>query len=65
MTIDIKTAAGNIGKRVVIDRDGMQVEVEIINLKVAYGTLKYEVKPISGTGSQWVNADKVETNRPT
>ncbi len=35
------------------------VSVSILDAKKVYGTIRYLITPVSGTGSQWVNADRV------
>lgn len=38
----------------------MTVEVTIRQVKVAFGVLRYLVRPVAGHGDAWVNADRVE-----
>lgn len=43
-----------VGKKATINCFGLQVEVEIKDVKVAYGQERYKVTPISGKGEVWV-----------
>lgn len=49
-----------IGKQGTIAIDSIRVSVYIQNAKTSYGTARYLVTPVSGSGSQWVNADRVQ-----
>ena len=49
----------NLGKPASIAVNGMIVDVTIKAAKHVYGTMRYLITPVSGTGSQWVNADRV------
>jgi hypothetical protein len=37
----------------------VRVSVHIMDGKTAYGTPRYLITPVSGSGQQWVNADRV------
>jgi hypothetical protein len=39
--------------------DGLGVAVEIVNVRQAYGQVRYDVKPVAGTGTVTVAADRV------
>jgi hypothetical protein len=52
----------SIGKIASILFDSIRVNVRILDGKTAYGTPRYLITPVSGTGSQWVNADRVSIN---
>jgi hypothetical protein len=47
---------GNTGS---ILADGLTVQVRITDVKQAYGVVRYAVTPVAGSGSVWVNADRV------
>lgn len=49
-----------IGRRgCIIVNGSMRVAVEIIDVKQAYGNLRYLVKPCDGVGNCWINADSI------
>lgn len=50
---------GKLG-RLTVNDDKLRVDVQIINAKMAYGTLRLEVVPAAGEGSAWVDASRVE-----
>ena len=33
--------------------------VRILDAKIVYGCLRYQVTPLQGTGSTWVNAERI------
>lgn len=39
--------------------DGMKVQVKIIDAKMAWGSLRFLVTPISGSGTAWKDAVSV------
>jgi len=49
-----------IGKQGSILIDSIHVEIRILDAKSSYGTVRYLITPVSGTGSQWVNASRVQ-----
>jgi hypothetical protein len=38
----------------------MYVQFRIMDYKTAYGQSRYLITPVSGTGEQWVSADRVQ-----
>lgn len=48
-----------IGKIANIDQGGLSVDVKILDAKQSYGTTRYLVTPMAGSGEIWVNADRV------
>lgn len=49
-----------VGKHGLLRVDEMQFPVVIRDVKCSYGTDRYEVAPVNGRGTQWVNADRVK-----
>jgi hypothetical protein len=51
-----KEAAELIGKvgMIIAPGLGIGIDVEILDVKTAYGKTRYQVKPWSGTGDCWV-----------
>lgn len=37
----------------------LTIQVTVLDVKQAYGQLRYEVSPVAGTGRKWVAADRV------
>lgn len=56
-----KEAAGFIGKQgmITIPSMGIEVEVEIVDVKTAYGKTRYQVIPLMGEGDCWVENVKI------
>jgi hypothetical protein len=48
-----------IGERGYVASDGLEIAVTIVDVKRAYGNLRYQVEPVSGRGVVWVSADRV------
>jgi hypothetical protein len=48
-----------IGKTALLRTGSFQYEVRIQNAKTAYGNVRYLVTPVSGTGSVWVDSNRV------
>jgi hypothetical protein len=48
-----------IGKQASIYQGGLTVTVRIMDAKQAYGQTRYLVTPVTGSGSVWVNSDRV------
>lgn len=42
-----------------INQGGLTVNVRITDVKQSYGVIRYQVTPISGFGSIWVDATRV------
>ena len=58
--LELSQNIGKIGIFPVYPMDGtLQYKVKILDAKKAYGCPRYLITPVSGTGSQWVNADRV------
>lgn len=45
-----------VGKKGTIDAGGLKVEVEILDVKLAWGKERYEVQPVAGSGKVWVES---------
>jgi hypothetical protein len=43
-----------IGRKADVKLNGMIFEVEVKDVKVSYGTMRYLVTPISGSGECWM-----------
>jgi len=56
----MKDLIGKIGKTVMFMTDDMAFDVEIVNLRKAYGRIDYEVKPIKGAGTKWISSERVK-----
>ena len=40
--------------------DGLGVSVKVLDAKSAYGTIRYLVTPLAGSGSTWVMSNRVK-----
>lgn len=55
---ELARAIGSVGK---LDSDSeFSPDVEVLDLKVSYGQLRYLVRPIAGTGQVWVDNSRVK-----
>lgn len=57
--MSIKELASNIGQEGSILMDGVRVYVRVLDVKQAYGNLRYLITPLSGVGQTWVDAKRV------
>ena len=55
-----KKMAEKIGTCVAVYRDGLHVNCRVEDAKVSYSTLRFLVRPLSGRGEIWVNADSTK-----
>jgi len=49
-----------IGKTASLSLDGMRVNVTVLNAKTSYGSVRFQVSPVSGTGMVWVDSSRVQ-----
>jgi hypothetical protein len=54
---EMTKAIGQTGS--VYFRGECSVFVRIVDAKVSYGTLRYEVQPMAGTGRVWIDATSI------
>lgn len=57
--MNASTLAANIGKTASLLTNDLFVSIRIIDAKSAYGSIRYLVQPIAGSGMVWVSADRV------
>lgn len=61
--MNIKELSARIGKTGTLDiNSDFCPSVEVLDVKVSYGNLRYLVKPVSGSGQVWVNDSRVTLN---
>lgn len=61
LKVSIKELAQAIGAVGKLDaHSDFSPEVEILDLKVSYGQLRYLVRPVAGTGQVWVDSSRVK-----
>ena len=41
----------------------MMFKVEIVDVKTAYGKIRYEIKPLAGRGTAWIEASSIVLDR--
>jgi len=67
-TLTVNTMRPSIGQTVLVRFESIAVKCTVTDAKSAYGRIRLEVRPVSGTGSQWVELDRiagpVEDERP-
>lgn len=49
-----------IGREAVVSLRGIQIPVRILSAKLAYGNVRFQVTPVSGTGTVWVDSNRVK-----
>ena len=49
-----------IGKQGSLGTDGLRIDVTVSDVKKVYGAIRYQVTPVSGTGSVWVDSSRVK-----
>ena len=49
-----------IGKEGLMSAHPFTFQVIVTDVKSVYGTDRLEVRPVAGTGTAWVNADRVK-----
>lgn len=57
-----KDLAAVIGKTGLMQSDKMRFEVEIHDVKQAFGRVDYLVRPVAGKDEAWVSSDRVTVN---
>ena len=57
--MDAKTMSGFIGIEVKLRTNNLLIAVRIINAKRSYGKTRFEVTPIAGSGTTWVERDSL------
>lgn len=56
----MKELLKNIGKLAIFNTEGLRFEVEITNVRKAFGRIDYEIKPLAGADETWVSAARLE-----
>ena len=49
-----------VGKKGYVYLEGLKVEVEILDVKNAYGNIRYLIKPVAGEGEVWKEDVKIK-----
>jgi hypothetical protein len=55
----IKEACTSIGHVGLLELDGFKFPVKIMDVKQSYGSIRFLVSPVAGSGEKWVSADRV------
>jgi hypothetical protein len=55
MDMTARETAALIGQTRKLNHKGMQFEVEVVDIRKAWGRNDAQVKPIAGSGSTWVD----------
>ena len=48
-----------LGTEVEIRCEDLTVTCKVLDMKQAYGKVRYQIEPIRGTGTQWVEAARI------
>ena len=59
MTLTALDMGKNIGLTVHYQVNGLEISCIIENVKQSYGALRYQVKPVVGSGRIWVDASSI------
>lgn len=57
--MSIAQLAQAVGKLAMLRVEGFQVQVEILDIKQAYGNIRYQVVPTNGMGTAWVDESRL------
>lgn len=57
--MNIQQMAALIGEHGHIREGDLTIQVEIINMKQAYGNMRALITPLAGMGETWVNLDRI------
>ena len=55
----VKEMSQNIDKVGRVDLEGLKVQVMVVDARMSYGQMQYQIQPVSGAGAKWVMADRV------
>lgn len=55
----IKMIARNIGKTADLRVEGFVIQVVVEDGKLAYGSVRYQVRPVAGSGLEWVSVERL------
>lgn len=55
----VKEMMQDIGKRGSFYAGGLRIEVEIIDVKISFGSQRWQVKPVAGDGEVWVESVEI------
>jgi hypothetical protein len=59
MALSLKEAQAYLDKEAFYDVDQMTVFVTITDVRESWGRLQFEILPIRGEGTKWVNSESV------
>ena len=49
----------NVGRSAYLRSETLMIEVEITESRVDFGKIRYQVRPVSGRGEQWVDESRI------
>ena len=58
MTQGMAALSELIGRTGMVDMEGLDVQVTVLNYKSAYGRVRLLVTPVSGVGERWIFKDR-------
>lgn len=57
--LTVQTMQSSIGKTVQLRFESLRVSAEVIDAKSSYGKVRLLVKPIAGSGQQWIEESRI------
>lgn len=57
--MSIATLSKAIGQKALLRIEAFSVGVEILDVKTAYGNVRYLVEPLTGVGEAWVDETRI------
>lgn len=61
--LTIVDIVANIGRTGLVLFGDIRVQCRILSAKQSYGVFRYQVRPISGTGQQWIDYGRIELDK--
>ena len=58
----VKEMMSWIGKTGMVGSDGIFYQVKIADVKVAWGKMLFQVEPVAGSGSKWIESTSITFN---
>ena len=59
MSAGLVSKISKMGTTASYPQDGITIDVRVIDIKSSFGSIRYEITPISGTGKKWVNEESL------
>jgi hypothetical protein len=53
----LKDALKRVNETVIYRVEGLDIEVRILDARIAYGTIRYKITPVAGGGTKWTTKE--------